>query len=209
MKKSKSSVLLVPERCGKDPDRNAENKIIIVGGAPVLASLNREYNWKYGEWKNQCASVHARFKKKTSRSQKNGKEYEYTNWYEETAAGLKSVGKEEPDYSEYYPPEPKPAVTFKAAEYNGHLILEHKDYEANSKLFKDCLIFSLEDCKNLLHPLYKNPEKALKDSVRSPGVSSGTISDHGMTEKDDNCRSDGDCGECEYQDECPVIAEDR
>ncbi len=259
-----------------------KNMVIIIGGAPVLAGLNREYDMNHRIWESQCAGVRASFKKKTSRKGK----YEYTNWYrEKSGGGLQSVGKEEPDYSKYYPPEPKPAHSFNAQEYSGHLILEQKDYEANQKLFKDSLVFKLEDCQNFGHPLYKNPEKALKekgsakyygdegyvsygyenpekhkDSVRKPGVSSGRSAISGGTEtrgtiechherctryvfpggdstgwgnvdgkwycethyplhspvlhpaknkeKDDMCRGDGDCDNCEHSDECPVSAEE-
>lgn len=183
--------------------------IIIIRGAPILASANREYEWEHRQWEAECSGVRARFHKKTSRCKKGGKEYEYTNWYQETGSGLKSVGKEEPNYAGFYPPEPKPPYSFKAVEYDGHLMLEKKDYEGNLKLFKDCLVFELEDCKNFEHPLYKNPGRALKDkgSVRKPGVSSGRSAISEETENEDMCRGDGDCDECEHQDECPVIAE--
>ncbi len=101
----------------------AGTAIVIIRGASVIASLNREYTWKHQEWEGMCASVRASFKKKTSRMVKGDKEYEYTKWYrmKGDCNGLECVGKEEPDYKQYYPPEPKPAVSFKGAEYEGHL----------------------------------------------------------------------------------------
>jgi hypothetical protein len=128
--------------------------IIVINGQEVLAGLDESYKWKLEEWKGKCASVRAGFKQKTSRSKKNGKVYESTNWYEEQpGGGLKSVGKEEPEYSKYYPPEPKPPISFNYREYEGHVLLEEKDYTANQKLFKDCLAFNLELCRNTSHPL--------------------------------------------------------
>ena len=127
--------------------------IIVINGHEVLAGLDESYKWKLEEWKGKCASVRAGFKQKTSRSKKNGKVYESTNWYEEQpGGGLKSVGKEEPDYTKYYPPEPKPPILFKYREYDGHVLLEEKDFTVILALFKDCLVFRLDDCKNLIHP---------------------------------------------------------
>lgn len=232
----------------------ADTKIIVINGMRTITGLYREYEMEHDIWGNKCASVRASFKKKTSRKGK----YEYTNWYrEKSGGGLECVGKEEPNYTKYYPPEPKPPYSFEVLEYEQHLIIGLKDYEANLKLFKECLAFGLEDCKNLTHPLYKNPEKALS-SVRAPGVNSARSQISGRTEtiechekgcmryvwhsgdstgwgmvdgkwycethyplhspvllstkhkeKEDMCRGDGDCDECEHQDECPVIAEEE
>ncbi|MCX9011315.1 MAG: hypothetical protein OIN66_09350 [Candidatus Methanoperedens sp.] len=185
---------------------NVKDMVIVIQGAPVLTGLYREFEWKHREWEAECNGVRARFKKKTSRSNKNGQIYEYTNWYEETGSGLKSVGKTEPDYSKFYPPEPKLPYSFEYNEYEGHIIISQKDYEANQKHFKDCLVFGLEEGLNRSHALYKNPEKALKDSVRKPGVSSGRSAVSMETEKGtiDMCLGDGDCDNCEHSDECPV-----
>ena len=186
----------------------ADTAIIVINGAPVLDNLNSEYAWKHEQWINECASVRARFHKKTSRSQKGDKIYEYTNWYQETGSGLKCIGKEEPDYSKYYSPEPKPAISFQSPGYGEHIVLSQKDYEANQKLFNDCLVFKLEGCLNYIHPLYRNLEKALKDSVREHGVSSER-SPRGAGQKDDLCFNEGDCDNCEHNDECPVSAEEE
>lgn len=80
------------------------------------------------------------------------------------------------------PPEPT-LKQLPATEYEGHLVMEKKDYEANGKLFKEFLAFRLEDCKNLIHPLYANPDKALKDdSVRKGRVRSARSQNSGGTE---------------------------
>lgn len=161
-----------------------DTAVVVINASEVLTDLTRSYAWKLDVWQSNCASVRAGFKKKTSRTVKNGKEYESTNWYKiKSGGGLESVGKEEPDYEKYYPPKPEPAFTFKFQEYEGHVILEEKDYEANKKLFKDCLAFRLEECRNFIHPLYKNPQKAI-DSVRKGGVSSGRSQISGGTENE-------------------------
>ncbi|KAB2942397.1 MAG: hypothetical protein MPEBLZ_04510 [Candidatus Methanoperedens nitroreducens] len=135
----------------------ADMAIIVINAKTILADLDRKYQCQMVEWKSQCLSMHSNFKKKTSRSNKNGKSYESTAWYKiKPGGGLESVGKEEPDYSKYYPPEPKPAYSFKFQKYEEHVILNIKDYEANLKLFKDCLAFNLELCRN---PLIKNLKK--------------------------------------------------
>lgn len=209
----------------------ADTTIIVINAKTILSDLDREYQCQMAEWKSQCLSVHSNFKKKTSRSNKNGKSYESTAWYKIKPGGsLKSVGKKEPDYSKYYPPEPKPAYSFKSYSWEEHVILNIKDYEANLKLFKDCLAFNLELCRNASHPLIKNPQKAMdsikkrfandgghiyemKDSVWTCGVSSaGSPWEPGQTgvpiSPGENCLGDGDCDECEHQDECPVGAEE-
>lgn len=148
----------------------ADTPIIVIDGSRILAKLDSDYERKHSEWHLLCSAVRAGFKKKTSRTIKNGKEYEYTNWYmEQPGGGLKSVGKEEPDYSKYYPSEPKPLIMFKFQEYWGHVLLEEKDYIANQTLFRDCLVFKLEECMNYIHPLYKDPNKAIKTGRKSKG----------------------------------------
>ncbi|HMB46285.1 MAG TPA: hypothetical protein VKL21_10725 [Candidatus Methanoperedens sp.] len=136
----------------------ADNAIIVIDGIRILSDLESEYERKHSEWKIQCSAVHARFKKKTSRTKKKGKEYEYTIWYEEQPGdGLKSIGKEEPDYSKYYPPEPKPSgfIEFQeyVQEYEGHLLLTERYYQNYKTIFKDCLVFRLAECLNNNHPL--------------------------------------------------------
>lgn len=139
----------------------ADTAIIIINAKTILADLDRKYQCQMAEWKSQCLSVHSNFKKKTSRVIKSGKPYESTAWYKiKPGGGLESVGKEEPDYSKYYPPEPKPAYSFKSYSWEEHVILNIKDYEANLKLFKGCLAFNLELCRNVNHPLVKNLKKA-------------------------------------------------
>jgi len=192
----------------------ADTAILVIDGSRILAELNHQYERNRYEWEIQCSAVKARFKQKTSRTTKNGKVYESTNWYEEQpGGGLKSVGKEEPDYSKYYSPEPKPVYSFGFNEYDGHVILEEKDYKANQALFRDCLAFRLEECVNFSHPLYKNPQKAI-DSVRKAGVSSarspgkvGQKRDPVCFGDDERCLGDGDCDNCEHNDECPVPVE--
>jgi hypothetical protein len=148
----------------------ADTPIIVIDGSRNLAKLDSEYERKHSEWHILCSSVRAGFKKKTSRTIKNGKEYESTNWYmEQPGGGLKSVGKEEPDYSKYYPPESKHAYSLKFQEYEGHVLLEEKDYMANQALFRDCLAFRLEECMNFIRPLYKDPNKAIKTGRKSKG----------------------------------------
>jgi hypothetical protein len=178
--------------------------IIVIGGSRILANLDSNYQRAYSEWHAQCLAVHARFKKKTSRTVKNGKEYESTNWYEENGnGGLKSVGKEEPDYKKYYPPEPKRRYSFPFRGYDGHALLEEKDYNANQVLFLDCLAFPLEECTNRIHPLYKNPQEAV-NSVRSPGtISARSSGETGQKKQIENCPKK----DCDYDydcDCCPV-----
>jgi hypothetical protein len=108
----------------------------------------------------------------TSRTTKGGKVFEYTNWYEENGTGgLKSVGKEEPDYKKYYPPAPKAGYSFPYKEYGRHVLLAEKDYNANQAVFRTCLAFPLDGCQNRIHPLYKNPQKEV-NSVQDREVSS-------------------------------------
>lgn len=189
------------------------NEILVINGYEDIVALEESYIQKHTIWGNECASVRAMFKKKTSRKEKNGKLYEYTNWYRETSGGgLESVGKQEPDYKKYYPPEPKPAYSFAFKEYEGHVILEEKYYLENQKLFEECLAFRLEECQNRIHPLYANPDKAIKDSVRKSGVISARSSGNAGQKRDpacidDGCLGDWDCDSCEHSDECPVMAE--
>ncbi len=191
----------------------AETPIIVINASPVLASLNRSYQYKLDDWKAKCASIRAGFHKKTSRSQKNGHVYEYTHWYiEKPGGGLQIVGKEEPDYTKYYPPEPKSECSFKADEYEGHLIMDEGDYLENQKIFKDCLAFPIEECENFNHPLFVDPEKAInsvRNSRNSSEGSRGTVRQkRDPAQIDDGCFNDGDCDNCEHNDECPVMAEE-
>lgn len=171
----------------------ADTQIIVIDGNHILARLDSEYERKYSEWQLLCSAVRAGFKKKTSRTIKNGKEYESTNWYmEQPGGGLKSVGKEEPDYRKYYPPKPKPACSFGFQRYDEHVLLEKKDYEANLKLFKEYLAFPLEECQNRIHPLYKNPQKAL-NSVSQQGMKSEISSGINGQKKDyPSCKTEKD-----------------
>lgn len=183
-----------------------KDMVIVINGMQILASLNRGYEFNHDQWASQCAAVRAGFKKKTSRSTKNGKVYKTTLWYKlKSGGGLESVGKNEPKYEEYYPPEPKPGYDFEVLDFEKHLIISQKDYEVNQKLFKDCLVFSLEDCKNMMHPLYKNPEKALKDSVRKPGVSCVRSQSASRTEyaEEELPEMPEECNECDLRDEYP------
>lgn len=137
----------------------ADTEIIVINARDVIATLNRNYERERHEWECKCAGVRASFKKKKSRKEKNGTVYEYTNWYRETSGGgLESVGKQEPDYAKYYPPEPRPAISFKCKEYEGHVLLDEKDVMENQELFKKYLAFRLDDCRNLAHPLYMDPK---------------------------------------------------
>jgi hypothetical protein len=140
----------------------ADTAIVVINGYKVIHMLEEQYIQESVAWKVKCAAVRAGFKQKTSKTIKNSKGYESTSWYMvKPDGGLKSVGKEEPDYSKYYPPEPKPAYSFKFQRYQDHIVLEEKDYLANQKLFEDCLVFALEECRNYSHPLYANPQKAV------------------------------------------------
>ncbi len=187
--------------------------IVVIGGGDIIASMDREYAMDLSIWGDRCAAVKKGFKKKTSRMRKGDTEYEYTKWYRIKGdyGGLECIGDKEPDYKNYFPPEPKPKYGFKdhcsRLEY-GNILISSKDYDDNRAIFKECLAFRLEDCQNYSHPMYKNPEKTLKDrgSVRAPGVSSARSAVSGGTEKEDMCLGDGDCDECEHQDECPVVA---
>jgi hypothetical protein len=40
---------------------------------------------------------------------------------------------------------------------------------ANQTLFRDCLAFRLGECMNYIHPLYKDPNKAIKTGRKSKG----------------------------------------
>lgn len=192
----------------------ADTAIVVINAYNVIAGLEEQYIREHTTWGNQCAIVRRGFRQKTSRSVKNDKEYESTIWYKVNLDGsLESVGKEEPDYSKYYPPEPKPTYSFKFQRYQDHIILEEKDYTANQTLFRACLAFALEECRNYIHPLYANPDKALKgDSVRKGGVSSVGSQISGGTEKERRlgckCWNEGDCEMCSRSDDCPENSED-
>lgn len=179
--------------------------VIIINAAPILEELDADYLDERLRWEQQCKVIEGQFRKKTSRSVKNGKEYEYTGWYQiKPDGGLESIGKDAPDFKKYYPPEPKPKYLFKFKEYDGNVILDEKDYLANQKTFKECLVFMLEECLNYTHPLYKNIDKAL-DSVRNgAGISARSP---GKAGQKNTCVNDGDCDSCEHNDRCPVFAE--
>jgi hypothetical protein len=158
--------------------------IIVIDGGRILANLDSEYQRKCSEWHGLCQAVHARFKKKTSRTTKGGKVFEYTNWYEENGnGGLKSVGKEEPDYKKYYPPDPKRSFSFSFREYGGDVLLEEKDYNANQSLFRNCLAFPIEACLNLTHTLYKNPLSVPLSVRNESGISARYSGEAGQKEK--------------------------
>ncbi len=185
--------------------------VVVINGSSVLESLRSGNGFAHAKWMNNCRSIRGSYKQKTSRMVKGNKPYEYTKWYrtKDDMGGLECIGKDEPDWKKILPKEPE-MRQFTAKTYASHLIMEQKDYEANIGLFLDYLVFRLEDCKNLIHPLYKNPEKALKgDSVRRGGVSSARSRRSGGTEKDSKCWNDGDCDSCERIDDCPVGAEEK
>ncbi len=162
--------------------KDFKEPVLIIGAGRVLADLDWQNEKALSEWRSQCASIRASYKQKTSRMVKGDKEYEYTKWYriKGCSGSLESVGSEEPDWKKLLPPEPKPKE-IPAVEYNGHLIMEKKDYEADSKTFREYLAFMLEDCINHIHPLYANPDKAL-DSVRRGGGAAGRSQASGGTE---------------------------
>lgn len=187
-----------------------DTPIIVIDGSRILRSLDLEYQRKCSEWHAQCQAVHARYKKKTSRTVKNGKEYESTNWYVENGnGGLKSVGKVEPDYKKYYPPEPKRSFSFSFREYAGDVLIEQKDYNSNQAIFRNCLAFPIEACLNLNHPLYKNPLSVPLSVRNEPYISveeAGQKKRTGNRNFDlpDECRINGggDCENCQHED-CP------
>lgn len=149
--------------------------VIIISANGVLERQCIHFEMAHRDWGMKCRNIRASYKQKTSRMVKGDKEYEYTKWYrvkDDNTGGLECIGDTEPDWKKLLPPEPKPE-RLPAVEYEGHLVMEKKDYEANSKLFKEYLVFKLEDCTNFIHPLYKNLDKALKGvSVREGRVSS-------------------------------------
>ncbi|NJD54403.1 MAG: hypothetical protein FIB07_16260 [Candidatus Methanoperedens sp.] len=183
-----------------------KNIIVVINASRVLEELISKNEFARGKWMSDCRSIRASYKQKTSRMEKNGKTYEYTKWYrEKDTGGLECIGKDEPEWKKILPKEPE-MRTITAKTYRGQLIMEQKDYEANIGLFLEYLVFRLEDCKNLLHPLFKNPEKALKgDSVRRGGVSSAGSQISGGTEN--KCWNEGDCESCSHSDDCPVNTE--
>lgn len=165
-------------------------EIIVIDVHQVIASLEESYTMQHTIWGNECASIRAGFHKKTSRSKKNGKEHESTNWYMDTpAGGLKSVGKEEPDYTKYYPSEPKPSISFKFQRYGDHILLEEKDYQENWKLFKDCLAFPLKMCVNRAFPL---------EEFKSPRTGNRNFD----LPEECQIKGGGDCENCAH-DDCP------
>ncbi len=168
-----------------------KNIIVVINASSILEEIQAGNEFGRRKWENNCHSIKASYKQKTSRMEKNGKAYEYTKWYrEKDTGGLECVGKDEPDWKKILPKEPE-MRQIAAKTYEGHLIMEQKDYEAHIGLFLDYLVFRLEDCKNLLHPLYKNPEKALKgDSVHGGGVSSAGSQRSGGTENEDDTYQD-------------------
>ncbi|HEY9245683.1 MAG TPA: hypothetical protein VIO11_02440 [Candidatus Methanoperedens sp.] len=82
--------------------------------------------------------------------------YEYTKWYrvKDDYGGLECIGDMEPDYKQYFPPEPKPRYDFRVQHYDGHILIDSKDYEGSCALFENCLAFRMGDCQNRIHPLY-------------------------------------------------------
>lgn len=151
--------------------------VLVIGGFDVIEDLDQEFDRVHSEWVSKCSAIKAQFKQKTSRMEKAGHVYEYTKWYREKSnGGLECVGSTEPDFKKLYPAEPKPSHSFKFCEYDGHLIIDRIDYESNQIAFKNYLVFKLQECINMIHPLYSNPDKALKeyasDSVHSAGMSS-------------------------------------
>ncbi len=184
--------------------------VIVIGGGEIINSMDREFTIDLSMWGDQCAAIKAGFKQKTSRMQKGEKTYEYTKWYRiKGDGGLECIGDREPDYRQYFPPEPKQKYDFKVRHYEGgHILIDSKDYEGNRSLFKDCLAFRLEDCQNYLHPLYKNPEKAI-DSVPNRGASSKRSLSKPGQKKEDICLNDYDCDVCKYSDDCPEGHESR
>lgn len=229
MKKKNNSVLPGESSCDKVPDRNHENKLIVIDGLRVIQLLDIEYGIEHMTWERSCTQIKKSFKKKTSRSTKNGKKYESTRWYQVHEDGsMQSTGSpEEPDYSKFYSPEPKLKygftiwVTESRLHGDEHIVIEEKDYKDNLKIFKDCLVFRLSKCENYMHPLHANPDKVLSvrvpnaagsagmdrmDSVRNSGRISAGSSGRGGQNKDE-CWNDGDCDNCEHSDECPVTAE--
>ncbi|MDD3840091.1 MAG: hypothetical protein PHP06_05900 [Clostridia bacterium] len=185
----KNSVQPGNSSCDQRQDRSDAHKIIVIDGLRVIQLMDSEYGIEHMTWERACAEIRKRFRQKTSRSIKNGTEYESTRWYQMLpGGGMKSTGSaEEPDYKKFYSPEPEPRYRFPVwiSEHclhtDEHIIVDEKDYRDNEKLFKDCLVFELDDNLNYLHPLYKNPNKNL--SVRVP-LSAGHT---GMDRKETRC----------------------
>lgn len=191
----------------------AESPIIVIGGSSVLRGLDSEYQNECSEWQARCQAVHARFKKKTSCDTRHEIVYEYTNWYEEQPGGnMKSVGKTEPDYKKYYPPEPKRGHCFSFREYDGDVLLERKDYIASQAVFKRCLAFPIETCLNLNHLLYRNPLSVSLSVREDMRISGGSPGETGQKIRTANRNFDlpgecqvkggGDCASC-AREECP------
>lgn len=182
-RRKKDSVQPGKNSCDKVPDRNNGTKLIVINGIEVLQFLDSEYHLEHSAWERSCDSLRKSFRKKTSRSIKNDKEYETTRWYRVMPDGsMKSTGSsEEPDYSEFYTTEPKPRYGFTVwvpeirLQRDEHIVIEEKDYKENLKIFKDCLVFRLSNCENYMHPLHANPDKVL--SVRDPAKISAARED--------------------------------
>ena len=217
---SNNSVPPGKSSCDQDLDRN--EKVVVIEGLRVIESLDSEYLIEHLTWERACAHIRNSFRQKTSRSVKNGKEYETTRWYRVHEDGsMKSTGSaEEPDYSKFYSPEPKPRYGFKVCILNPilrgkeHIVIEEKVFLENQKLFKDCLVFKLSDCQNRIHELYANPKKCLSVRVPKEPGSSGkdrrliemAIAKGGSVDWDkvhSNCLNDGDCDNCEVLYHCP------
>ena len=152
---------------------NKKSLIVVVNGTDIIEELQRDYRFAVTTWGADCFKIRNSYMMKTSRSEKKGVEYEYTNWYKRNPdGGLTIHGKEEPDYQKLYPPEPEPVIKFPYWTYadrdyapSEHLILTEKDYKENESMFSKCLVFRLTDCINVEDRLYKDPKALLVNSV--------------------------------------------
>ena len=115
--------------------------VFVVDGLETINTKLSKYNSDKQAWDQECLRIRNSFIRKVSRVKTTaGHIKEYPNWYHTLPdSSLQSVGKHEPNYSEYYPHAPiKPKIP-ECEENNGHLTIVVSEFKTHKSLFKKCI----------------------------------------------------------------------
>lgn len=124
------------------------DKIFIVDGIREINAIKWEYSRDLSDWQTTCWNIKNSYVQKTSRVKVNqaGDTKKYMNWYQQIGSGLKSVGKEEPNYESLYPLKPADPISFQFDSINNtHILLTRSDYEIHQDVFRECFAFPFSE----------------------------------------------------------------
>lgn len=123
------------------------SEIFIVGGLQVLNTRIADYNHDLREYQYRCQAIRDSYIQKTSTVKTTaGNIKNYENWYMILPnGGLKSVGKDEPNYKELYPTMPLKPPTPQHEQVNGgNIIISADSFKVFKKDFTKCFCFPVD-----------------------------------------------------------------